>query len=113
VSKSPLARELIFSLIVNPNDTTLAPSPPEPQPPLPSSPSSSNLSPTHAIPKEFSLFHKLLSLMTSLEEYSKRYASEFLFSLCDSDGLPPSRPLSVSLCLTSSFTLSVLSKKVC
>lgn len=49
-------------------------------------PSTSNLSPTYATPKEFSLFHKLLSLMTSLEEYSKRYVSEFMFALCDSDG---------------------------
>jgi hypothetical protein len=83
-------------LIINPSDTNLAPPPPQPTPP------SSNLSPTLAIPKEFSLFHKLLSLMTSLEEYSKRYASEFLFSLCGSDGLLQPDPPLVCLLISRS-----------
>lgn len=99
VAKSPLAREIIFSLIVNPSDTLPLPDTPLPKTSVghPSlSSSSSNLHPSIGLPKEFSLFHKLLSLMTSLEQYSKRYASEFLFSLCGSDR-KCSPPLSLSL----------------
>ena len=45
---------------------------------------------TNMSPKCFvaphSLHAKLLKLMTSLETYSKRYASELLFALCDKNG---------------------------
>ena len=37
-------------------------------------------------PAPFSLYQQLLSLMTSLEPYSKRYAAEFMFALCGEDG---------------------------
>ena len=83
VSKSIIAREIIFTLIMNSSDISIASE--ITTAPSTSSSSSSNLSPTYATPKEFTLFHKLLSLMTSLEEYSKRYVSEFMFALCDSD----------------------------
>jgi hypothetical protein len=37
-------------------------------------------------PADFSLLQQLLALMTSMEVYSKRYASEFMFALCGEDG---------------------------
>lgn len=86
-SKSEVARYVLYAQVVSTQRNGLA---------IPASLASGSLSDDYGVacpsvsptlkPAQFSLLQQLLSLMTSMEVYTKRYASEFMFALCGEDG---------------------------